>query len=401
MQSNRTRIRKVFEPLTVASTIHCTSPASPVTQVLNGSNGEYEPDRDLTPTVILPEVVASASDGSWPTPRSNAYLADMKWFVNGKEITTLPDWTGKYSIDQNGSTRGAISISRNMTAGERVELHFEAVLADARLGVNIPVVTDKILLSTVEKAADGYGMSLGDSNIIQYDPVKDQLALYDYELSHGLRTASTADKTAATADKCSYLHTIPVALFCGDTEVTTGVTLKVYRVNSVTSLTQLTAGQDEVVAITSNSVTLDLRLITKSAYVIKAFVKNVEVAMTEVSVSRIYQAYNATPTNGTDIHPLDKERFDQAMVDCDGNIVEHPGRIYRIKWYTDSYYQTAVAHNEGETTLFRLSDTGIGSSYADSGLDVYFDIEYKEAYSTATDSGSTLTDGAGNTYIFN
>lgn len=399
MQSKRTRIRKDYAPLTVAVSLKCTTPAAPTTQVLNGSNSEYEPDRELTPTIILPEVVANATDGSWGNPSSNHALADMKWFVNGVDISTIADWSGKYSIDQVGSTRGAISISRNVSPGQQLSLHFEAVLVDNRLGVNIPVISDKIILSTIEKANDGYSISIDDSSIIQYDPMKDKLALYEYKVAHGLISASSSAQSAAT-DKCSYRHVIPISVFNGKNKMTSGYTLKLYRINSVNSLTQLNTGTDEIESLTSTSVTLDLRLVSKCTYVIKAFIGTKEVAMLQFGVNRIYQTFNISPTNGTAIHPLDTERYDEAMVDCDGNIVECPGSILRIVWFTDTEAKKNVEHNEGDTTIFQLEKTGIGDSFNDSVLEVYCEADYKAEHKFATDGTNYYTDSSDNKYIF-
>ena len=55
-------------------------------------------------------------------------------------------------------------------SGESFELYFEGLIADTRLGVNIPVKTDSIMLTTVDKSEDTYGLSIGDSQIIQYNP---------------------------------------------------------------------------------------------------------------------------------------------------------------------------------------------------------------------------------------
>ena len=400
MQSNKKRIRKEFAPLTVANSIRCITPASPVTQIYNGGNGEYEPDRELSPTIILPEVVANATDGSWPNPYSNALLADMHWFVNGKDIATLADWSGKYSIDQVGDTRGAISISKNISPRDAAELHFEANLADNRLGVNIPIKTDKITLSTTEKENDGYSISIGDSPIIQYDPLKDRLRLYEYKVAHGLIAASSSTQNAAK-DKCSYLHEVPVTVFNGKTKMTSGYTLRVYRVVNQSSLTLLTSGIDEIHTISTTKVIFDVRLIEKASYIIKAFVANKEVAMVELGFNRIYQNYSCIPTNGTAIHPSDTERYDRAMVDSDGNIVECPGMIFRIVWFTDTISKTGVKHNEGDETVFQLEKTGIGSTYSDDWCDVYCECVYKPAHKTATEGTTVWTDKNCNRYIFN
>ena len=47
------------------------------------------------------------------------------------------------------------------------------MIADTRLGVNIPVKTDSIMLTTVDMSEDTYGLSIGDSQIIQYNPFLD------------------------------------------------------------------------------------------------------------------------------------------------------------------------------------------------------------------------------------
>lgn len=401
MISNKSRIRKDFAPLTVAVSIKCTTPASPTTQTYNSENLEYEPDRGLTPTVLLPVVAAIAADGTWNTPSANTALADMKWYVNGVDISTLTSWSGKYSIDTSDSeTRGAITIKRNIAAGELAELHFSANIVDSRLGVLIPIVTDKILLSTAEKSGDTYSISIDDSAILQYDPLKDNLLLYDYKVAHGVISESATAKEDAT-DKNAYLHTIPFSVYCGVKKLTSGYTVNLYRVDGVNKLTQLTTADAEIEALTSSSVTLDLRLIKKSSYTLKVFVDNTEVAMTEFGVNRIFPTINISPTNGTAIHPSDTTRFDKVMVSSNGNIVEYPCRGLKIVWFTESTAKT-VKHNEGETTLFKLADTGIGNTYSDCVLDVYCEAEYKDAYSVAIDAdGNTLVDSDGNTFIFN
>lgn len=400
MQSNHKRIRKVFAPLTVATSIKCTTPAAPTMQVYNGSLLEYEPDRELTPTVILPEVVAHASDGSWPNPYSNAMLADMHWFVNGKEISTLTDWDGKYNVDYNGDTRGAITIKNNISPGEIVELHFEAKLADTRLGVNIPIVTDKILLSTTEKSSNGYSLSLTDSSIIQYDPIKDKLRLYEYKVAHGLIAASASEEEAAT-DKCSYIHSIPIQLYCGKQLMTSGYAVKLYRVESSAIQTLLNVTEPgELISQTINEIKIDLRLIHKASYLIRAYVNDIEVASTEFGVNRIFQSYNISPTNGTSIHPDDTERYDKVMADCDGNIIECPGSVFMITWYTSTEEKKDVKHNEGDETIFQLSSTGIGNTSSDDWLETYVESKYKDPHKIAISDSIVWTDNNGNPYIF-
>lgn len=401
MEISKKRIRIDYAPLNVAVSVVNITPNSPVVQVYNGFTNQYEPNRALSPTVILPQVVASAADNSWGDPHSNHALAEMKWFADGVDISTLTDWDNLYSINQSGSLRGALTVKRNFPPGETVSLHFEGVLADNRLGVNIPIKTEPIVFSSSDKSLNMYSLGIGDDQIIQYNPFKDRLFLYEYKVSHGLLTASSSAQASAI-DENSYNRDISVSLFSGDKVVTTGYNIKLFRVNTATSFTELIAGEDEVIAITPNKVTLDLRLIQKSDYVIRAYAENREVAMVQFSVNRLNPRYTIRMTNGTDISPFDTMRYDEVMVDYDGNVVECPGSIIMILWYADTHAKTNVLLNEGDVTNFLLSLTGIGSSYNDSWLELHTMSELKEAHSIAVDDNNDIfTDESGNDLIFN
>lgn len=402
MKSTVTRIRTDYAPLSVAVSMVVLTPNSPVTQVFDVEENEYRPDRSLTPTVILPQVVANANDGNWPEPHSNHALADMKWTVNGKDIATLPEWTGKYTIHTDGSMRGALSISHNIPVGTQVALQFEAVLADTRLGVNIPVKSEQVVLSTSSKAEDSYALSLSDDQIIQYDPFKDKLHLYGYKVAHGLVAASASAKDAAT-DENSYLRTIPVTLHQGENVIGPGdYDILVYRIKSATSYEGVGTAMTEFNTISSQGITLDLRLVDKADYLVKAFIGINEVASRQFSVNRLNRAYSLRLTNGTDISPSDTQRYDEVMVDTDGNTVECPGSIIRILWKSNTEALKDVTLNEGEQTLFDLTRTGIGRSHTDSWLELYTLSEVKGVHSLATDQdGYDLTDESGNSLIFN
>lgn len=402
METTRKRIRKDYAPLTVSVSLSCLTSGSPVTQVYNAVLDEYEPDRSLTPTVLQPVVTAAASDGSWPQPYANSLLANMVWKVNGVDITTLQDWAGKFSIDTVGSTRGALTITRNLTPNERLSLHFEAELVDNRLGVTHPIVTEEIVLSTVDKSLDSYGLSIGEATAIYYNPFLDKLHLYEYKVGTGQISASTAGRNAAMDDN-AYLRTIPITLFQGATKLTSGYTIKLYRVTNVNTFTELTASdENEVDEIAATGITLDLRVIEKENYLIKAFINNTEVARIQFSVARLIQGFSCTPTNESAILPGQTERADKVIVDSEGKAVECPESIIAIVWYTDSAYKTNVRHNEGGKTVFQLKDTGVGDTYTDDWLDIFTDAIQKGKYFIAEDEdGNTLTDENGNVLIFN
>lgn len=405
MESNKKRIRRDYAPLIVSAELVCTTPLSPVTQVYNSEINEYEPDRTLTPTIIHPDVIAKAKDGSWKTPQVNSLLANMVWKVNGVNITTLSEWEGKYSINTIGATRGDITIMRNISPETILELSFEAVVVDSRLGVNIPVKCEPVLLSTVDKSEDSFSLAIGDDSIIEYNPFKDKLHLYEYKVSHGIIQGSSSLLNEAR-DVNSYERTIPVQLYKGQNSVSSSAyEVRLYEITGVTSggaqLTQLTTSTDEVIAIASTGITLDLRLVEKRDYLIRAYMDNKLVADKQFSVARVYPKYRISPTNETGISPSDIQRYDVAMVDCEG-IVECPECIIRIIWKTDSATKTGVVHGEGGDLVFNLASTGIGDTYQDDWLDVYCEGEQKGVHSVAIDENSNeLTNENGETLIFN
>lgn len=401
MEISRQRIRRDYAPLTVSVGVACVSANSPLTQVYNAALPEYEPDRSLTPTVIRPTITANASDGSWGHPASNEFLANMKWYVNGVDISTISAWSGQYEIDTVGSTRGSLTIYRNIAPGTEVILHFEAELVDDRLGVTIPIKTDPLVLSTFDQSEDTYSLSVADSNNVFYNPLRDKLHLYEHKVAQGLIQASSQAREAAL-DGNEYMCIIPIDFYKGGIKMTSGYTISLFRVNSATSFTELSTADDEVDAISISSITLDLRLISKADYLIKAYVDGQEVAQSQISVRRAYPRFTCNPTNATSILAHQTQRYDVAQVASEGNIVECPGSVIRMVWKTDSANAKGVLHNEGEKTIFSLAKTGIGTTANDDWLDVYIEAEHKETYTIATDeNGDVYTDENGNDYIIN
>lgn len=411
MEITRHRIRVDYAPLNVAVAVRCFTPNSPLVQSFTAKTGTYEPNRVLSPTIILPEVTLNATDGSLHTPYGNALLGDMQWLVNGVDITMMTDaineeaqykWQGNYEILTVGSMRGALQLSRNIRVNETFSLVFKAKVYDSRLGVTIPIETDPITLMTTDKAEDGFSLSISEDTLLRYNPFKDKLFLYEYKVAHGLVTASNNAENAAK-DENAYLRRIPVSLFQGKELFDSAYTLRLYQMNGLNE-TELTTTNDdnELAEIAQDHITLDLRMVTKADYILKAFVNHSEVAQTEFSVSRIYPDYRIRTTNGTGIAPTDTDRYDRVMVDCDGNIVECPESIIKMIWKTDTAALTGVVHNEGAETLYKLETTGIGWDADNSWIDEYVEPEHKEAHSVATDSdGSDFTDENGDTLIFN
>lgn len=415
MQSNKKRIRIDYAPLSVAVSVQCLTPLRPALQVFNGalaSGRQYEPDREVSPSQFWPEVIANTSDGSWHNQYANMLLTEMHWYVDGVEISQHPDWTGnngqgvpKYEIDNSSSNyRGAITIRQNVSPDKQYSLHFEGVITDSRLGTLIPIKTDPFVLSTEDVSEDAFSLSIGDDQIIQYNPFKDKLHLYEYKVAHGKVTASASAEAAAT-DENAYKRTIPVTVYQGANIITTGYTVKLYRVDGINTFTELNATSNkEVLSISNTAIVLDLRLITKEDFLVVAVLTDSARPNPQMqfSVNRVYQNYNLEPTNGASILPSDIQRYDEVMASSDGNVVEEPESIIKIDWYTDSATITHQWHNEGQKTIFTIAKTGIGNTYTDDWLDIQAEGEIKPAYDVAIDTnGDIFVDESGNTLIFN
>ena len=403
MQSNRKRIRKTFAPLTTSVNMVCDTPASPLTQVYNAESGQYEPDRMITPTRIRPIVIANANDGSWSKADANEFLADINWYADGVNIVTAWEASDYEIIRSGAGERGTIIVKKNISPQATVALRFRAKIADVRTGQNIEVESDDVILSSSEKAPDGYRVSIGTGDNIIYDPLMDKLHLYEYKVAHGLAVESDDAREEAT-DGNSYILTIPIEVHKAKKIVTDGYSLKLYRMSgdSIVYLDEVFSGDGEVKEIALDGISLDLRLVDKQAYLVKVMVDDKEVAQKQFSIGRQYRAYQIEPMNGTDIHPSAVSRADKALALADGNVIECPESIIRMVWYTDTARKTAVEHNEGASTEFVLSKTGIGATYSDSWLETYINTEWKGPYKVITDeSGNVLTDSEGNILIMN
>lgn len=420
MKSVKKRIRKSFAPLTVNCNLVCTTIASsPVTQVFdpydpNSGGSAFQPNRRLSPTVILPDVSINAPDGSWNNPDGNPLLAQMQWYVNGEPIGDYTPWTANldYSIDtSNTATRGALTIGGlsatdnvNLSASTKLYLSFRAVIADPRTGNNIPIISDEILLSTTDKSYDEYSIAIENDKEISYNPFLDRLLLYEHQVSIGEVQQSAATEASVTDDKC-YLKTIPIHVYHGHTLITTGYTLKLFRVGTNNTLTEIEEGDDELLSLSLTEMKLDLRLVDKESYILRAYVtrngSTVLVASTGLAVGREFPIYRIEPVNGIDIHPEDTLCINLAQVSSRGQNVPHPEIILDINWYTDTDAYTHVKHNEGQNTDFLIRDTGIGNTSSNNWMDIYTESAQKGARSQAIDEDDNiLTDEDDNILIF-
>lgn len=394
---NKKRIRRDYQPLTTSQSLRVLTPASAVSQVYDSGTDSFNPDRGITPLVIFPQLFADAHDGSWQTHNANAVIANMKWFVNGVDVATIPSWNGLYEIAQIGEYRGAITILRNTPVDEKLELHFEAILPDTRLGINIPIKTDSISLSTIDKADDTYEMSIDIDPVIIYNPFLDKLLMYDYKIANGLE----AGTRASALDSNSYERTVNILTTRGGEHLLDNLlAIELYRNNN--QILVLIDSAPEIISISATKIVFDLRVIEKADYVIVIKIENKEVARQQISIAREYPIFTVEPLSGVSINPGEVLHRNVASVSSNGQIVRIPEPIVRLLWFTDTANKTAVEWQEGSRAVIEILRTGIGDTYLDDWMDIYLATEQKKAHNILTSAaGDNYVDNQGNLYINN
>lgn len=397
------RLRKDFEPITVACTIRVeTQTSSPITQVYTGNDGTYNPDRGILPLILFPATVSGCSDGSWQSGQCNSKLASMVWYVGDKDITTLSDWAGKYSIDNSSdnSKRGAITITKNIAPKERAELHFEAVIADIRFGMNVVVKSNAVVLSTIDRAEDDWSLMIDEDEVICYNPFDDKLLEYEYKVAQGMISASDSLRNAAL-DKSAYERHIAIGVTQGSTSKTSGYALKLYRVDTSGNVTEISADTDEeIISLSLTELVLDLRLIEKGDYRLSLLVDGSEKKRRQFSVGRRYPPYTVHIVSAESILPSDVSIRNKVIVTENESTVECPDPMMDLTWITDTASLTGISHNNGSTTVIPLDRTGIGDTYDTDWVDVKVDSMQCPALSVLTDGdGNDLEDENGNLII--
>lgn len=415
METLKVRIRKDFAPLNVAVSIVNLNPqGSPMLQRYTERTQTYEPNHSLTPLVlgIQSEFIAKESDNS-TVEYSNADLAEIKWLLDGVDITTLSDWKQgtDYTISTASETKGQITINKNFTSGYHHDLQFTAVLPDKRLGTRIQISSDPVTIGCDSSSEDKYSMDFGEDTSILYNPFEDLLLLYDYKVAHGIAVNDT-EKEKAEASMGSYKRTIPIHVYRGSTAAT-GYRLSLFQVDEAgnktlvqkSPISAVTDNETEVIEFTPTQLTMDLRLITAQSYAITAYSiqDGRELCEKQFTVSRTYPVYRLQPINGGAIEQGQTSHYSEVQCTSNGHVVSYPERVLKIDWYTDTANKTgAGSHGEGDKVDIKLADTGIGNTYEDDWMDIYNKSEQKEAMALATDSdGTIMTDDDGQPYIFN
>lgn len=401
--SRRTHTRVKFEPLTTSCHLVCLTPMSPCAQSVNtlGSTPTYEPDRTLTPTMIFPDVRAIDPDNIFQHGPANSFLSldTIEWLVDEEPIADK--WTvgTDYEIDTSESDiRGMLRVKKNLPASSKAILHFRAKFLDWRTGIAYSVESDDMVLSCTDKGADVLSCSVDKPSIV-YDPLFDNLLLYDYKVARGMVVQGS--RTDYIDGKC-FEQTVNVILTSGTTEITTlpvGTTMRVVKLGQSTALVPNAEESPELLLATFPTIKFDMRMIAKGEYDVQ-FIKDKQV-VTRATIGLHTQTtmpVSGQGLRGADIAASQKVYENSALVNLEDRMVEYPELYYLLKWFTQAQYNDNgtwryAAEKEwqrGDRMIAEIKELGIGVTKNDSFFDYWFTADAHSARELCLDEANVV-----------
>ena len=412
-QSQRGHTRVKFEPLNVSCSLVCLTPQSPMAQVINTTLSpiEYEPDRSDTPTLVLPEVRAIDLDNVFQHGAVNQYLTldSLEWTVDGKSINSV--WTEGVDyeiIKTEDDTRGALKVFKNLGANEKAVLHFKGKFFDWRTGIILDVESGDEALICTDKGENIMQCHI-DKPVIEYDPLFDDLLLYDYKKA---REISVYGSRADYINGKSFEQTINIVLTDGTTECATlpdGISMKLVKLGSDTALVANSEENPEVMEISYPNIKFDMRLIDKADYEVQFLKGSTMVCRATIGLhTSCTMPVLGQGAIGSDIAASQKEYFNSVLLNLADRQVEYPELYYLIQWFTQAKYNdngtwkyaTQKTWQRGVNMEAAVADLGIGLTQNNSFFDFWFELEAHKPCQLLTDeNGLILTDEDGNFLI--
>lgn len=412
-QSKRGHTRVKFEPLNVSCSLVCLTPQSPMAQVINTTLSpiEYEPDRSDTPTLVLPEVRAIDLDNVFQHGAVNQYLTldSLEWTVDGKSINSV--WTEGVDyeiIKTEDDTRGALKVFKNLGANEKAVLHFKGKFFDWRTGIIIDVESGDEALICTDKGENIMQCHI-DKPVIEYDPLFDDLLLYDYKKA---REISVYGSRADYINGKSFEQTINVVLTDGTTECATlpdGISMKLVKLGSETGLVANSEENPEIMSISYPNIKFDMRLIDKADYEVQFLKDSTIICRATIGLhTSCTMPVLGQGAIGSDIAASQKEYFNSVLLNLADRQVEYPELYYLIQWFTQAKYNdngiwkyaAQKMWQRGVNMEAAVADLGIGLTQNNSFFDFWFELEAHKPCQLLTDeNGLILTDEDGNFLI--
>lgn len=416
--SRRTHTRVKFSPLTVSCQLVCVTPQSPAAQTVNTliTPPQYEPDRVASPTAIFPDVRAVDPDNIFPHGPANKYLSleEIKWYVNEKPIADVWGKEGDdydYVIDRSDTdTRGTLLVKKNLPASDKAVLHFKGTFLDWRTGIAYQVESDDLALTCTDKGADAVQCYVDKPSIV-YDPLFDNLLLYEYKAARGLTVSGSRDDYKD--GKC-YEQDVNVILTIGTQEVKTlsdtGYKMRVARLGTEIPLTPNSEASPELTFAAYPRISFDMRLVAKGEYEVQFFKDdNKVVARSPIGIrTQVTMPTDGQGLRGADIAASQKTYANTAIINVRDRLVEYPELYYLIRWFTQAQYNDngvwkyakEKEWQHGTDMLVEVADLGIGKTKNDSFFDYWFTVDAHPTATLCTDeAGNVLTDEGGNFLI--
>ena len=412
-KSQRTHTRVKFTPLTTSCQLVCLTPQSPITQSINTTSGtpQYEPDRTLSPTVIFPDIRANDPDNVFGAGAANAHISldTIQWLVDEKPIAEVWTESTDYEIVKTATdTRGSLKIYKNLAASAKAVLRFKGAFVDWRTNIIYNVVSDDIALTCTDKGGDVIGCSV-DKPLINYDPLFDDLLIYDYKVARGITVQG--NRADYITGKC-YEQSVSVVLTSGTTQLATlpdGLTMRVVRLGGNAALVPGSTNNPELLSATFPTIKFDMRLIDKADYEVQFLENGKVVASATIGLhTTTSMPTMGKPLRSADIVPSMDVYENSIVLNLENRMVEYPELFYLIQWFTQAKYNDngtwkyakELTWQRGERISAAIADLGIGVTVNDSYFDLWFDVEPHGARELIADeNGEVLTDENGELLI--
>ena len=404
MQVTKNRIRRDYQPLSVAHSIAVTSGGdSPLTQVYDEVLNVFQPNRKITPLVLMPTVTLTASDGSMAQPLTNKDIAadTMTWYLDGKDIKTVAGWMDDVSINTaSGNQRGQLTVARNVMPGETHSLYFECRVADVRTGKIITVTTDAVVLSTTDKSEDDWAVDVSGAKTVVYDPTEDMLAEMEYEMAQGLASYSDKELRDAELSADSYKHDFVLTVRKGKTVAPA----KLYEVkvwmhdgSKRTEVTEDNMADTAISAMDKTHVEVDMRMVDNLTLTIEVNWKNKPVASVTVGMGRSEPGVEWDYLNKTDAGAKEDMRDDRVLASTKKGMLKYPQRTHRIMWFVTDAKGKDHEVGYGDKTRYSMKEYGLTDT---AEIAEYIATEQKSPHSLAvTEGGKVLTNKNGEVFI--
>lgn len=406
MQITKNIIRRDYQPLSVAASIVVVSNSdSPLTQVYDELLNVFQPNRTLTPLVLMPRIELTAKDGSLQRNLTNADIAadSMKWLLNGKDIKTVDGWKDAVQINTTATDkRGQIVISRNVMPSEVYALSFECDVPDTRTNKVVHIVIEPVLLTTTDHSEDDWEISVNGAHNVVYNPIVDMLAEMEYEMAQGIAAYNDTQLSEARKSADSYVQQWNVIVRKGKAEAPTDLYTVNYYIHEGSKkvlLTDNNLADYPITSISQKSLVVDLRMITNETFTIEV-VSSLDrtVAMITLGAARRMEPVTWDYLNKTAAQATEDMRDDRALARAASGMVKYPERTHHILWFVTDARGINHELNMGATTRYSLKKYGLTDTAI---ISEFIATEDKPPYVRAiTNEGAVLTDNQGREFIF-